>query len=93
MKYNITDVTERYTESTTVMPDGFGAWMAVNTGNVVSSVMGYELQPGEGLDFKDAVPAGSTWGKPIQIKVGAGGSVRITKLYANEKEPEKVVVA
>lgn len=85
MIYNITDVTESYTESTTVMPDGFGAWMAVNTGTVISSVLGYELQPGEGLNFKDAVPAGSLWGKPIQIKVGVGGSVRMTRLYANEK--------
>ena len=84
MKYNITDVTESYTESTTVMPDGFGGWMAVNTGTVISSVLGYELQPGEGLDFKKDVPAGSKWGKPISIKIGTGGSVRMTRLYANE---------
>ena len=84
MKYRITDITETYFESTTVMPDKFGGWMAVNTGTVNSFVVGYELQPVEGLDFKDAVPAGSTWEKPIAIKIGTGGSVRMTRLYANE---------
>ena len=85
MNYNITHRTVEYTESTTIMPDGkFGAWLAINTGSIDSTVMGYTLKPGEGMDFRDYVRPGDLWRSAINIVVGAGGSVRVTLLYANE---------
>ena len=77
--------TQDIESSTTLMPERkYGAWFCVNQGTAVAKVMGYELQPGEGLDFLNAVPAGSSWETPIQIVINAGASVRITRLqYTN----------
>ena len=80
-RYRINATTVEITESTTLQPDDrYGAWMAVNQGTATAKVMGYELQPGEGVSFLDAVPAGSHWGSPIQIICNAGASVRVTRL-------------
>ena len=69
------------TESTTIMPEStYGAWMAVNQGTGTAYVLGYELQPGEGLDFLNAVPAGCIWDAPIKIICSAGAVVRLTRL-------------
>lgn len=82
-RYNITDRTLSYTESTTIMPDGkFGGWLAINTGTGTAKVKGYPLAPGEGLDFRDYVKAGDVYKSPIQIEVPTGGEVRVTLLYA-----------
>lgn len=62
--------------------DKFGGWMAVNTGTNTASVIGYELQPGEGINMLDSIPVGSVYGSPIKIDVQAGGRVRITRRQA-----------
>ena len=68
------------------MPEnGYGGWFAVNQGTSAASVLGYVLQPGEGLDMRKAVPAGSTWDKPIKVVINPGGSVRMTRLQYKEK--------
>lgn len=54
--------------------------MAVNQGTNTANVMGYELQPGEGIDMLKAVPAGSYWNTPIRILINPGALVRITRL-------------
>ena len=71
--------------STTLMPERkYGAWMCVNIGTTNATVMGYDIAPGEGLSFLNAVPAGSTWDTPIQIIINPGAVVRITRLqYTN----------
>lgn len=83
MRYKISATTKTYNENTTLQPEAkYGAWMCVNVGTGVANVMGFDLQPGEGLDFLSAVPTGSTWGTPIQIILQAGAAVRVTRLQA-----------
>ena len=60
----------------------FGGWLAVNQGTAAAKVIGYEIQPGEGLDMRDSVPVGSTYGSPITIEIQPGSVVRITRLQA-----------
>ncbi len=85
MRYNITERTIDIRESTTVMPEErYGGWFAANQGNVDVTINGYTIAPGKGMDMRNAVPAGSTWGSPIQIVVPTGGVVRLTRLQYNE---------
>lgn len=85
MRYRVSERTVNITVSTTlVQEDKYGGWMAVNVGTGVANVLGYDLQPGEGLNFFDAVPVGSIWDSPIQIIVPVGGKVRITRLQYKE---------
>ena len=91
-KYTVSAQTKDITLSTTIMPEKkYGAWFCVNTGTAVAKVMGYPLQPSEGLDFLNAVPAGSSWDTPIQIEISTGAVVRITRLQCRpvKEETEK----
>lgn len=88
--YTVSAQTKEISASTTIMPEKkYGAWMCVNTGTGVAKVMGYELQPSEGLDFLSAVPAGSSWDTPIQIELAAGAKIRITRLQFKEVKKEE----
>jgi hypothetical protein len=85
MRYNITERTIDIQASTTIVPEErYGGWFAANQGNTNVTVMGYTIVPGKGMDMRDAVPAGSVWGSPIQIVIPAGGLVRLTRLQYNE---------
>ena len=80
-RFKISATTIDVAKSTTLMPeDKYGAWMCVNTGTADAVVMGYTIAPNEGLNFMDAVPAGSKWDTPIQIVINTGAVVRITRL-------------
>ena len=80
-KYKVSATTQEITENTTLRPEEkYGAWLCVNTGTNTATVMGYELQPGEGLDFLNAVPVDGYWDTPIQIIINAGAKIRITRL-------------
>ena len=80
-KYTISASTQDVAVSTTIMPEKkYGGWMCVNTGTAAATVMGYTLQPGEGLDFLTAVPAGSSWATPIKIIINAGAVIRLTRM-------------
>ena len=84
-KYKVSARTLDISASTTIMPENnFGAWLAVNTGTAAASVLGFPLQPGEGLDMTTAVPAGSVWDSPIPIIINTGAVVRITRLQYKE---------
>ncbi len=84
-KYKVSEVSQDITSSTTLVPEKkYGGWFAVNQGVSAAKIIGYDVQPGEGIDMRKAVPAGSMWGSPIQIIVGAGGLVRITRLQYME---------
>lgn len=73
--------TESFSTSTTITPqDGYGAWMCVNVGTAAATVMGFPLQPGEGLDLTKAVPAGVKWDTNIQIEITPGAIVRVMRL-------------
>lgn len=90
-KFNISATTIDVSKSTTLMPeDRYGAWMCVNTGTADAVVMGYPIQPGEGLDFLNAVPAGSKWDTPIKIELNTGAVVRITRLQCKLQQSKKV---
>ena len=83
MSYDITERTVNITTSTTLLKEkGYGGWFAVNQGTNTAKVMGYELQPGEGLDMRDCIPVGCTYGSPIPIEINAGAVVRVTRLQA-----------
>ena len=84
-RYKVSATTVDVTKDTTLVKDEkYGGWFAVNQGTVDASVMGYILAPGEGLDMRDACPIGCVWDADIQIRPGAGGVVRITRLQARE---------
>lgn len=86
--YKVSARTIEITANTKIMPENdFGGWMAVNTGTATASVMGYELNPGEGLNFLDAIPLGSIWETPIEVRVSAGASVRLTRLQCKPIKP------
>lgn len=81
MEYKVSATIIDITQNTTVRAERkYGAWMCVNTGTGAATVMGYELQPGEGLDFLSAVPVGSSWDTPIPVILNAGAKVRLTRL-------------
>lgn len=85
MRYKINAQTLDIEKNTTLIPEEkYGGWMAVNTGTVAAKVMGYDLQPGEGLNFLNAMQPGDVWDTPIKIEPGTGGKVRITRLQARE---------
>ena len=85
-KYKVSAQVQDITVSTTIMPEEkYGAWFAVNNGTAAATVLGYPLQPGEGLNFLQAVPAGSSWDSPIKIICSAGAVVRLTRLQYKTK--------
>lgn len=85
--YTVSAQTKDISASTTIMPEKkYGAWFCVNQGTNTAKVMGYVLQPTEGLNFLDAVPAGSSWDTPIPIEISAGAVVRITRLQCREEK-------
>lgn len=86
--YKVSVRTIDITANTKIMPENvFGGWMAVNTGTATASVMGYTLNPGEGLNFLEAVPAGSVWDTPIEVRVNTGAVVRFTRLQCKPIKP------
>ena len=71
-------------ENTTLQPENYGGWLAVNTGTANVSIDGYVLEPGDGLDFTALDPR-VLWNKQIQIVIlAAGGKVRITRFIYSE---------
>ena len=82
--WKVTPKTQEYTESATVTADGFGDWMAANIGTEAVTVDGYQLQPGEGLNWKGLRPD-VIWNASIKISIPTpGGVVRLTRLQYKE---------
>ena len=85
MSYNINTTSVDIVTSTTLMPENnYGAWLVINTGTAVATVLGYDLQPGEGLSSELIchLEPGDIWKSPIQIILSAGAKVRITRSQA-----------
>ena len=71
-------------ENTTLQPENYGGWMAVNTGIGNVSVDGFVLEPGDGLDFMSLDPH-VIWNKQIQVVIlTTGGKARIRRMLYKE---------
>lgn len=70
------------TANTTLMPEGFGGWIALNIGTGNVKVDGFVLTPNAMLDLSH-LPYNVVWNSPIPIEVESGGVVRITRLKYN----------
>lgn len=83
MEYKVKDRAVDITESTTLMPEKkYGGWMAVNQGTAAAKVMGFELDPGEGINMLDSIPLGSQYDEPIKIEIQPGAVIRMIRRQA-----------
>ena len=84
-KFRVSSTTITITKSTTLNSERrYAGWMCVNQGTGAATVMGYRLQPGEGLDFSQAVPVGGYWDTSIPVICDAGAQVVFTRLQYME---------
>ena len=67
------------TANTTLIPKGFGGWIALNIGTGKVKVDGFVLQPNMAVDFSN-LPWYVKWDSPIPVEVETGGVLRITRL-------------
>ena len=84
--FNVQARVETITTNTRLTDRKYGGWLAVNIGTAPCTVLGFTLNPSEGLDMRDVVPAGGHWTTPIDITVQPGGSIRLLRLIT---EPVK----
>ena len=70
------------TANTTLMPEGFGGWIAMNIGSADVKVDGFVLAQGDKLDLSH-LGSEVVWNVPIQIEVATGGALRIMRLKYN----------
>lgn len=78
----VTSQSQTIRENTTLAVEGFGGWLAQNTGNVDVIVDGFVLAPGDVLDLTN-IAAGVVWSSPIVITfpdLTQVGSVRVMRL-------------
>lgn len=80
----VTNRTQTIRENTTLTPEGYGGWMAMNIGTGNVEVDGFVIKPGEKLDFSHLDPC-VVWNSAIPIVCSAGGVLRITRLIYNKK--------
>ena len=82
-KVILTTKTQTLRENTTLMPDGFGGWIAQNIGTANVEVNGFVLESGEKLDLSN-VASNVIWSSPIVIVCQSGGVLRIMRMYSVE---------
>lgn len=82
-KVILTTKTQTLRENTTLMPDGFGGWIAQNIGTANVEVNGFVLESGEKLDLSN-VASNVIWSTPIVIVCQSGGVLRIMRMYSVE---------
>lgn len=80
----VVNQSQTITANTTVMPEGFGGWFALNIGTGNVKVDGFVLQPNMSVDFSH-LPWYVTWNSPITVEVETGGKLRITRLKYSKK--------
>lgn len=67
--------------NTTVMPEGFGGWLAQNIGTSDVVIDGFVLKPCEKLDCYAALPPECVWTSPIPVVFNQpGGQLRFERL-------------
>lgn len=84
----LTNRAQTIRENTTIMPDGFGAWLAQNIGTGNVTIDGFVLQPGQLVDFSHLQP-NIIWNTPIPITCTAGGVLRIMRFIYSEDNKRK----
>lgn len=83
-KIIVSNQSQTIRENTTLMPGGFGGWIALNIGTGNVEVDGFLLRPNMAVDLSH-LPWYVTWNSPIPIVVQPGGQLRITRLkYTQE---------
>lgn len=83
-KIRVTNQSQTIRENTTLQPEGFGGWIALNIGTGNVEVDGFLLRPNMAVDLSH-LPWYVTWNSPIPIVVQPGGLLRITRLkYTQE---------
>lgn len=87
-KISVTNRSQTIRENTTLMPEGFGGWIALNIGTGNVEVDGFVLRPNMAVDLSH-LPYYVTWNSPIPIVCQEGGILRITRLkYTVEKDKQ-----
>lgn len=81
-KIRVVNRSQTITANTTLMPEGFGGWIALNIGTGKVKVDGFVLQPNMVVDLSH-LPWYVTWDSPIPVEVETGGVLRITRLKYN----------
>lgn len=81
-KIQVTSRSQTIRENTTLMPEGYGGWFAMNIGTGNVKVDGFLLLPNMTIDFSH-LPWFAVWNTPIPIEVETGGMLRITRLKYN----------
>lgn len=81
-KIQVTSRSQTILENTTLMPEGYGGWFAMNIGTSNVKVDGFLLLPNMTIDFSH-LPWFAAWNTPIPIEVETGGMLRITRLKYN----------
>lgn len=82
VQVRVVNQSQTITANTTLMPDGFGGWIALNIGTGNVKVDGFLLRPNMAVDLSH-LPWYVTWNSPIPIEVESGGVLRITRLKYN----------
>lgn len=91
-KVILTNRAQTIRENTTIMPDGFGGWLAQNIGTASVIIDGFTLLPGQLVDFSHIQP-NVVWNTPIPVVCSPGGILRIMRfIYSedNKRKEEKV---
>lgn len=82
-KIQVTNRSQTITANTTLMPEGYSGWFALNIGTGNVKVDGFILYPKMTIDFSH-LPWFAEWNTPIPIEVETGGVLRITRFKYNE---------
>lgn len=83
-KIHVNSRSETFSANVTLMPEGYGGWLAMNIGTGNVEVDGFVLEPGQMLDFSH-LGSGVVWNSPIPVVCQTGGVVRITRLIYSLK--------
>lgn len=87
-KIRVVNRSQTITQNTTLMPEGFGGWIALNIGTGNVKIDGFLLRPNMAVDLSH-LPWYVTWDSPLPIEVEPNGILRVTRLkynVVNEKD-------
>lgn len=86
----VASASQTISSNTTIMPDGFGGWIAQNIGIGKVVVDGFVLEPGEKLDCFASLPPEVVWSSSISIVFEqAGGQLRFDRLKYSQRKDEQ----
>ena len=77
IRYNVKLRVETIEKNTRLNDNRYSGWKAINIGTAPVTVLGVELQPGEG--YEEVMQPCEVWQEPIDIAVQTGGKVRLIR--------------